>query len=182
MSTQKIVFGGGCFWCTEAAFSMLKGVVSVMPGYAGTPRLRSGSTRVPTYEEVCSGETGHAEVVQVTYDPDQITFDDLLTVFFSTHDPTTKDRQGNDVGTQYRSAIYFTTEEQKQSAVAFIHRLETEFDVQPVTTALKPLEIFYPAEEYHREYYKKNPDQGYCQAIINPKIQKLKKKFAELLK
>ncbi len=168
------VFGGGCFWCTEAVFSQLKGVISVMPGYAG------GTVPNPAYEQVVAGTTGHAEVSKIEYDPMQVTFDDLLTVFFATHDPTTLNQQGNDVGTQYRSIILYTTPEQKVGAEKFIEELNTEG--KRVVTELKPLENFYPAEEHHRRYYEKNPDQHYCQVIISPKLEKLKEKFYTLLK
>lgn len=145
-----------------------------MPGYAG------GETKNPTYDSISSGKTGHAEVSKVEYDPTQISYDDLLTVFFATHDPTTLNRQGNDVGTQYRSIILYTTPEQKSEADKFIVDLNQEG--QKVVTEVKPLDIFYPAEEYHRQYYKKNKDQPYCQLIISPKIKKLQDKFYKLLK
>lgn len=176
MENQKMrlaVFGGGCFWCTEAIFEELKGVVSVMPGYAG------GTTTDPTYERVCTGTTGHAEVIKIEYDPEKISYSDLLTVFFATHNPTTLNRQGNDVGTQYRSAIFYTTEEQKEEAEAFIKKLNESGPT--VVTEVKPLKAFYEAEEYHRKYYKNNTDVPYCQIVINPKLEKLKKRFSELL-
>ena len=169
-----IVFGGGCFWCTEAVFRELGGVVSVMPGYAG------GETPNPTYESVCTGKTGHAEVSKIEYNPAEILFDDLLTVFFATHDPTTLNRQGNDIGTQYRSIIFYTTEEQKIESEKFIESLN-EKDSK-IVTEVKLLDKFYPAEEYHRNYFAKNQDQAYCQAIISPKLDKLKNKFYKLLK
>ena len=171
---ETIVFGGGCFWCTEAVFRELKGVVSVMPGYAG------GQTLNPTYESVCSGNTGHAEVSEVQYDSANLSLDDLLTVFFATHDPTTLNRQGNDMGTQYRSIILYTTPGQKDLAEAFISKLNE--DGLKVVTELKPLDKFYPAEEYHRNYFEKNPDQAYCRVVINPKINKLKSEFYKILK
>ncbi|MBI2640712.1 MAG: peptide-methionine (S)-S-oxide reductase MsrA [Candidatus Sungbacteria bacterium] len=171
------VFGGGCFWCTEAVFGELRGVISVMPGYAG------GTKTNPTYEEVCSGKTGHAEVIKIEYDPGRIKFTDLLTVFFATHDPSTPNRQGNDVGTQYRSIILYTNTEQKKQAEEFIKKLnESSPEGKPIVTEIKPLEKFYEAEEYHREYYKKNSAQPYCQIVINPKLEKLQKEFADLLK
>ncbi|MBI2637892.1 MAG: peptide-methionine (S)-S-oxide reductase MsrA [Candidatus Sungbacteria bacterium] len=174
---EKALFGGGCFWCTEAVFKMLKGIISVMPGYAG------GTTENPTYEDVCSGKTGHAEVTSVEYDTAQISYETLLTVFFGTHDPTTQNRQGNDVGTQYRSVIFYTTEEQKKTAEKFIANLNASSrDGNPVVTEVKPLEKFYPAEEYHRDYYARNSNQGYCQVVINPKPQKIQEKSAELLR
>lgn len=171
------VFGGGCFWCTEAVFGELRGVISVMPGYAG------GTKTNPTYEEVCSGKTGHAEVIKIEYDPGRIKFTDLLTVFFATHDPSTPNRQGNDVGTQYRSIILYTNTEQKKQAEEFIKKLnESSPEGKPIVTEIKPLEKFYEAEEYHREYYKKNSAQPYCQIVINPNLEKLQKEFADLLK
>jgi peptide-methionine (S)-S-oxide reductase len=167
------VFGGGCFWCTEAVFKELKGVVSVMPGYSG------GAKENPTYEDVCSGMTGHAEVTKITYNPKLITYNDLLTVFFATHDPTTLNRQGNDVGTQYRSVIFYTGEAQKREAEEFIKELKDSG--LGVVTEVKPLEKFYEAEDYHRDYYARNSSAPYCQVIINPKLKKVQEKFAELL-
>jgi peptide-methionine (S)-S-oxide reductase len=175
--TESAVFGGGCFWCTEAVFDELRGVVSVMPGYAG------GSVKNPTYEQVCSGQTGHAEVIRIEFDPSQIAFKDLLTVFFATHDPTTLNRQGNDVGTQYRSIILYASEEQKREAEQFIKELNGSLHRgQAVVTELKPLGEFYEAEEYHRKYYENNSYQTYCQIMISPKLHKLHKQFTELLK
>ena len=160
---------------------MLKGVISVIPGYAGGPSTSSG--RAPTYEEVCSGTTGHAEVTRIEYDPQKISFRDLLTVFFATHDPTTPNRQGNDVGPQYRSIILYTTEAQKEETRRFIKEIEASHPGgAPVVTEVKPLDKFYEAEEEHRDYYKKNPQKAYCQLIINPKLEKVQQKFAELLK
>ena len=176
------VFGGGCFWCTEAIFKMLKGVVSAAPGYAG------GIKPNPTYEEVCSGSTGHAEVIRIEYDPQQISFHDLLVVFFATHDPTSVNRQGNDVGTQYRSVILYTSEAQKKEAERFIKELnDSNQDGQPVAgkpiaTEVKPLDKLYEAENYHRDYYERNKENPYCELIINPKLQKVQEKFRELLK
>lgn len=171
------VFGGGCFWCTEAIFTELRGVISVMPGYAG------GTVKNPTYEAVCTGKTGHAEAIKIEFDPAQISFNDLLTVYFATHDPTTLNRQGNDVGTQYRSIVLYTNEKQKQDAEAFIKKLnDSDPKGKPVVTEIKPLTEFYPAEEYHRNYFKNNFTQPYCQLIIEPKVEKLQKEFAELLK
>ncbi len=171
---ETVVFGGGCFWCTEAVFEELKGVVSVMPGYAG------GAVENPTYEQIETGKTGHAQVSKVEFDPSKISYKDLLTVFFATHDPTTLNRQGADVGTQYRSIILYTTKEQKVAAEEFITELNKEGE--QVVTELKPLEKFYEAEDYHRQYYLKNKDKPYCQLVINPKLDKLQKKFSELLK
>jgi len=171
--SERIVFAGGCFWCTEAIFKDLKGVSSVMPGYAG------GDTKNPTYEEVCAGKTGHAEVIEIEYDSSVMSLGDLLTVFFATHDPTTLNRQGADIGTQYRSAIFYTAEKQKEEANKFIGELNKEG--QPVVTELKPLKEFYPAEENHRDYYKKNANAPYCQVVISPKLKKLRERFQELL-
>jgi len=174
---ESAVFGGGCFWCTEAVFAELKGVVSVMPGYAG------GRTKNPSYEEVCDGMTGHAEVIRIEFDPAEMGFRDLLTVFFATHDPTTLNRQGNDVGTQYRSVILYANEEQRREAEAFIKELnDSKTFGRPVVTTVEPLKDFYDAEEYHRNYYAKNPYQPYCQYMIPPKLGKLHKQFKDLLK
>jgi peptide-methionine (S)-S-oxide reductase len=171
------VFGCGCFWCTEAVFDELRGVKSVVSGYAG------GSTKNPTYEEVCGGRTGHAEVIKIEFDPGEIAFKDLLTVFFSTHDPTTLNRQGNDVGTQYRSAIFYANEEQKREAEAFIKELnDSKSFGKPVVTTVEPLGEFYEAEDYHQKYYANNPYQPYCQYMIPPKLTKLHKQFGTLLK
>jgi peptide-methionine (S)-S-oxide reductase len=174
---ETALFGGGCFWCTEAVFKMLKGVISVAPGYAG------GTTKNPTYEQVCNGNTGHAEVIKIEFDPKEITFHDLLTVFFSSHDPSTLNRQGNDVGTQYRSAIFYTTPEQKQEAEFFIQELNTSSkEGKPIVTEVTPLDQFYEAEDYHKDYFARNQDAAYCQLVINPKLDKVQQKFAELLK
>ncbi len=172
-----IVFGSGCFWCSEAVFKQLRGVVAVTPGYAG------GSVANPSYEQVCTGETGHAEVVRVEYDSDIISLDDLLTVFFATHDPTTLNRQGHDVGEQYRSIILYSDEEQRRAVERFIAKLEEEkiYDSK-IVTAVEPLADFYEAEDYHKDYYAKSPDKAYCQANINPKLKKMRERFAELLK
>ena len=175
--SKVAVFGGGCFWCTEAVFDELRGVESVMSGYAG------GSTKNPTYEEVCGGRTGHAEVIKIDFDPGEIAFKDLLTVFFATHDPTTLNRQGNDVGTQYRSAIFYADEEQKREAEAFIKELnDSKAFGKPVVTTLESLGEFYEAEDYHQKYYANNPYQPYCQYMIPPKLNKLHKQFSALLK
>jgi peptide-methionine (S)-S-oxide reductase len=175
--TETAVFGGGCFWCTEAVFSMLKGVSLVEPGYAG------GHTTEPRYAEVCSGSTGHAEVIRVTYDPQAISYRDLLTVFFASHDPTTLNRQGNDVGTQYRSVILTTTTKQQEEARAFVDDLNSAVeDGDPIVTEVSPLMGFFPAEQEHKDYYARNASQGYCQVVINPKLAKVQKEFAALLK
>ncbi len=175
--TEDAVFGGGCFWCTEAVFGELRGVRSVMPGYAG------GIVPNPTYEQVSSEETGHAEVIKIEFDPNEIAYHDLLTVFFATHDPTTPNRQGPDAGTQYRSVIFTTAEGQKREADEFIKKLSAlDPRGKPIVTEVKPLDAFYPAGDEHREYFKKNPSQPYCQVVIEPKVQKLQKEFADLLK
>lgn len=173
-SLETIYLGGGCFWCTEAVFQRLNGVISVESGYAG------GHTKNPTYKEVCSGSTGHAEVVKVEYNPHEISLTDLLEVFFSVHDPTTLNRQGNDVGTQYRSAIYYVNDNQKEIIYSYIDMLKKEkiFD-KPITTEVKPINVFYKAENYHQNYYNNNPDQPYCRYVIFPKIEKFEKKFSE---
>jgi peptide-methionine (S)-S-oxide reductase len=168
---------GGCFWCLEAVFLRLRGVRRVESGYSG------GHVENPGYRAVCTGTTGHAEVVQVDFDPEEISYRELLEVFFAIHDPTTLNRQGADVGTQYRSAIFYHDEAQKQAAERTIAELEEQkiWD-DPIVTEIVPLERFYPAEDYHREYYDRNPEQGYCQVVISPKVSKLRQKFAEKLK
>jgi peptide-methionine (S)-S-oxide reductase len=168
---------GGCFWCLEAVFDDLKGVESVESGYSG------GHMANPNYAQVCDGETGHAEVVRVTFDPQVLSYKDLLTVFFTIHDPTSLNRQGNDVGTQYRSAIYYHNEEQKKAAEEVIREIGAAriWDA-PIVTEVTPFEVFYMAENYHQEYFKKNPFQGYCRAIIAPKVAKFRHAFAERLK
>jgi len=171
------VFAGGCFWCTEAIFSELKGVQKVVSGYSG------GKVVNPTYEQVCSGLTGHAECTKITYDPKQITFAELLEVFWMTHDPTTLNRQGADSGTQYRSAIFYTDEDQKQEAAAYKAKLEKEkIWNNPIVTEITKFEKFYPAEKYHQDYYQSNPNQGYCRIVITPKVEKFKKIFVDKLK
>ncbi|OGF69833.1 peptide-methionine (S)-S-oxide reductase [Candidatus Giovannonibacteria bacterium RIFCSPHIGHO2_02_FULL_44_31] len=179
--TKVAVFGGGCFWCTEAVFKMLKGVVSVAPGYAGSPQ--TASSQAPTYKEVSSGKTGHAEVTRIEYDPAKISFRELLIIFFATHDPTTLNRQGNDVGTQYRSIILYTTPNEKEEAEVFIREIEeSSAEGGRVVTEVQPLTKFYEAENYHRDYFAKNPSEAYCRLVISPKIEKVQKEFAELLK
>ncbi len=171
------VFGGGCFWCTEAIFNELKGVQQVVSGYTG------GKVANPTYEQVSSGKTGHAECTQITYDPGQVSFAELLEVFWMTHDPTTLNQQGADIGTQYRSAIFYTDEDQKQEALAYKAKLEKEnIWNNPIVTEITRFEKFYPAEKYHQEYYASNPNQGYCRIVITPKLEKFKKIFADKLK
>jgi len=177
MTTQVATLAGGCFWCLEAVFEQLRGIRKVTSGYAG------GHVPNPTYEAVCTGTTGHAEVVQVEFDPNEISYRDLLGVFFTLHDPTTLDRQGGDVGTQYRSAIFYHDDEQRRTAEEVIKELAAEhvFD-DPIVTKIEPLVAFYPAEEYHREYYRRNPNQPYCRAVIAPKVTKMRTKFLQRLK
>lgn len=175
ISIETAVFGGGCFWCLEAVFSQIKGVIKAEPGYAG------GRKTNPTYREVCAGDTGHAEVVKVEFDPEKITFKQLLDVFFSIHDPTTLNRQGNDIGNQYRSIILYTNLEQKKIAEKFMEDLNNlKIYKSPIVTEIKPLEIFYKAEDYHQEYFKNNISEPYCQIVISPKLKKIKNKFSEL--
>jgi peptide-methionine (S)-S-oxide reductase len=175
--TEIAVFGGGCFWCTEAVFEQLDGVISVRPGYAG------GTTKNPTYRQVCTGKTGHAEVVRVEYDPARLPYRNLLTVFFATHDPTSLNRQGADVGTEYRSVVFYTTEDQKRQAHAFIEELNgSDPRGNPIVTEVSPLDTFYEAEDYHREYFRNNAALPYCQFVIAPKLAKLHKNFSDLLK
>jgi peptide-methionine (S)-S-oxide reductase len=174
--TETATFGGGCFWCTEAVFKELDGIHSVTSGYAG------GHKESPTYKEVCRETTGHAEVVQVEYDPATISYEKLLEVFFMTHDPTTLNRQGPDVGTQYRSIVLYHDREQKQTVEAFIDGLEAEGAYEDIVTEVVPLDTFWEAEEYHQDYYEKNPGDGYCQFNADPKIKKVREKFAEQVK
>jgi len=168
---ETATLAGGCFWCLEAPFEELAGVGAVTSGYCG------GDTPDPTYEEVCSGTTGHAEAVQVAYDPDRLSYADLLAVFFALHDPTTEDRQGPDVGSQYRSAIFTHDDEQREVAETVIDELADEYD-DPIVTEVEPLETFYPAEAYHQDYYANNPERAYCQAQIRPKLRKVREAFA----
>jgi peptide-methionine (S)-S-oxide reductase len=177
MNTQKITFGNGCFWCTEAIFQSLNGVISVTSGYMG------GHVDNPTYKQVCTGTTGHAEVIELEYDADVLSLDELLLVFFKTHNPTTLNRQGNDVGTQYRSAIFYTTEEQRAAAVAMIDTLTNEkvFD-SPIVTEVTPASQFYKAEDYHQNYFNDNPGQSYCAFVIQPKLNKFAKEFTDKIK
>ena len=176
-NNEIIVFGGGCFWCTEAIFKMLDGVEGVLPGYAG------GVGDNPTYEEVSEGNTGHAEVVQIEYNPTLVGFRDLLTVFFGSHDGSTLNRQGNDVGTQYRSVVFYTTQEQQIETEKFIEEINASSDQgAKIVTEVKPLTVFYKAESYHQDYFEKNPSSAYCQIVINPKLEKVQQKFANLLK
>ena len=174
---QVIVLGGGCFWCTEAVFKEVRGVLDVESGYA------NGHTAHPTYDEVCSGHTGHAEVVRLVYDPAQIGTRQVLEIFFATHDPTELNRQGNDVGTQYRSGVYFTTPEQQQAAHALIAELNEDGAFgEPVVTEVEPLAAYAAAEDYHQDFFERNPTQGYCRAVAAPKVAKFRKTFADLAK
>lgn len=173
--TEIATLGGGCFWCVEAVYQELQGVIKVESGYAG------GHVDNPTYREVCSGLTGHAEVVQVTFDPEVVSFQDVLRVFFTVHDPTTLNRQGNDVGTQYRSVIYYHSDEQKKAAEASIKEAQEAWD-NPIVTEVAAFEKFYKAEDYHQNYYRDNPNQGYCSFIITPKVKKFREKFKDKLK
>jgi peptide-methionine (S)-S-oxide reductase len=171
---QTAVLGGGCFWCLEAVFDRLEGVKTVESGYMG------GHVKNPCYREVCSGETGHAEVVRVTFDSDEISFPELLDVFFTIHDPTTLNRQGNDIGTQYRSAIFYTSDEQRRDAEKAIAALNAAHTYPaPVVTVLEPATAFFMAEDYHQEYFANNSYQPYCQLVVAPKVKKFQQKFAE---
>jgi peptide-methionine (S)-S-oxide reductase len=174
---DTLVLGAGCFWCVEAVFTELKGVLKVTPGYTG------GRMVDPDYKSVCTGTTGHAEVAQVVYDPAVITVDELLEVFWQTHDPTTLNRQGHDVGDQYRSAIFYSNDEQRRKAEGYKARLDSTgaFNA-PIVTEITALTKFYPAENYHNDYYANNPDQGYCQYVIRPKVEKFRRAFADKLK
>jgi peptide-methionine (S)-S-oxide reductase len=172
---ETIVLGGGCFWCTEAVFQRVEGVSSVVSGYAG------GHVANPTYEQVSAGNTGHAEVDEITFDPSVISLHDILEIFFVTHDPTTPGRQGNDVGPQYRSVVLYSDPEQKQAAEDEIKEIK-DFWPNPIITEIVPLDKFYRAEDYHQNYFNNNPQQGYCQVVINPKLAKLRQKFASKLK
>ena len=174
--SEVATLAGGCFWCMEAVFLPLKGVEKVVSGYTG------GMVKNPTYREVCTGSTGHAEAIEVTFDPKTISYDEILEIFFGLHDPTTKNRQGADVGTQYRSAIFYHSAAQKAAAEAAIERLNGERTFPaPIVTEVVPAATFYPAEEYHQRYFEQNPNQPYCQAVISPKVAKLRKKYADKL-
>lgn len=173
---ELATLGGGCFWCTEALFQEIKGVEKVVSGYTG-----GNAPGNPTYREVCSGLTGHAEVVQVTFDLEQIAYKDILMIFMTTHDPTTLNRQGADVGTQYRSVIYYTTEEQKKIIETILEELSQYYE-NAIVTEVSPLGIFYPAEDYHQNYYQNNKFQGYCSMVISPKLSKLRKQYGDKLK
>lgn len=174
---ETITLGGGCFWCVEAVFDDLQGVEDVVSGYMG------GATVNPTYEDICGGRTGHAEVIQVKFDPAVISFRDVLEVFFAVHNPTTLNRQGNDVGTQYRSAIFYHTADQKQIAEQVIAAVGNgQVWDDPIVTDVVPAMTFYPAEEYHQEFFRRNPHQGYCMAVVSPKVSKFRQKFTAKLK
>lgn len=176
-TTTTAVLAGGCFWCLEAVFDGLRGVNAVRSGYAG------GHVADPSYEDVCTGRTGHAEVVAVDFDPAEVSYADLLRVYFTMHDPTTKDRQGNDVGSQYRSAIFYRGDDQRATAESVMREVSAAgiYDA-PLVTELRPLEAFYPAEAYHDEYFRRNPYQPYCQVVVAPKVAKARQKFVERLR
>ena len=175
--SELATLAGGCFWCLEAAFQELQGVRSVKSGYAGGRRPN------PTYEQVCTGTTGHAEVVQIAFDPDVIGYDDLLRAFFALHDPTTLDRQGNDVGTQYRSAIFYHSDAQRRTAEEVMREVsEDGLYPDPLVTRLEPLDTFWPAEAYHDDYFRRNPESSYCRVVVSPKLAKFRKKFADRLR
>lgn len=174
---KTITFGAGCFWCTEAVFLNVNGVTKVVSGYSG------GKVKNPSYREVCTGSTGHAEVTQITYNPKVVSYEDLLEVFWNTHNPTTLNKQGADEGTQYRSVVFYTNEEEKKVAQAYKKQLEVSHVYpNPIVTEISPLINFYPAEDYHQNYYELNPNQGYCQYVIRPKVDKFKKQFKSKLK
>jgi peptide-methionine (S)-S-oxide reductase len=177
MNLQKATFANGCFWCTEAIFQTLKGVTSVTSGYTG------GEVANPTYMEICNGDTGHAEAIEIEFDADVLSYDELLLIFFKTHNPTTLNRQGNDVGTQYRSAIFYHNDEQKQQAEAMIKRLTDEqvFD-RPIVTQIVPADVFYNAEDYHQNYFNDNTNKPYCSFVIQPKLNKFAKEFTDKIK
>ncbi len=177
MGKEIATLAGGCFWCLEAVYDQFKGVEDVVSGYSG------GHVTRPSYQQVCSGATGHAEVIQITFDSDAISFRDILDVFFTIHDPTTLNRQGADVGTQYRSAIFYHSPEQRAAAEQVIAELNgAHLWDNPIVTEVTPFEVFYPAEDYHQEYYENNPEQGYCRVVIAPKVAKFRKHYFEKLK
>jgi peptide-methionine (S)-S-oxide reductase len=175
--TEVATLGGGCFWCVEATFEQLRGVERVVSGYSG------GQVHNPTYQQICTGTTGHAEVIQVHFDPEEISFGDILRVFFTVHDPTTLNRQGNDVGPQYRSAIFYHSPDQKQQAEQVIREMQEQgVWARRIVTEVTPFERFYPAEDYHQEYYRNNPNQPYCAVVISPKVAKFRKAYMDRLK
>lgn len=167
---KKIVLGGGCFWCTEAVFRLFKGIVKATVGYSG------GTTKNPTYEQICNANTGHVEVLELEYDPKEISLEKIMDIFFTMHDPTSLNKQGADIGTQYSSAVYYTEESQKKEIYEFIKTNQKNFD-KPIVTEVKKLEVFYPAEKYHQNYYANNQNQPYCSVVIGQKIHKVKKKY-----
>ena len=175
---QKLAtFGGGCFWCVEAVFQQLKGVESVVSGYAG------GQTENPTYKEICNGDTGHAEVIQITFDPEHVSFEDLLEVFWKTHDPTTLNQQGADVGTQYRSVVFYHDDTQRELAETYKAKLnESGIFPNPIVTEISPVPTFYAAEDYHQNYFNENPGQPYCMAVVGPKVEKFRAVFGDKVK
>jgi peptide-methionine (S)-S-oxide reductase len=174
---QVATFGAGCFWCTEAVFLQVKGVLKVVSGYSG------GNLKNPSYREICTGQTGHAEVTQITYDATQVSFEELLQVFWNTHDPTTLNRQGADTGTQYRSVVFFHTDEQKKLAESYRNQLTTAQTFKsPIVTEISPITNFYPAEDYHQNYFELNPNQSYCTYVVRPKVEKFKKEFKLVLR
>ena len=175
MAMEKATFAGGCFWCTEAVFVDVMGVQSVTSGYL------NGEIPNPTYEQVCSGRTGHAEAVEIAFDPEAVSYDTLLDIFFATHDPTQLNRQGNDVGTQYRSGVFYHDAAQKAAAEAAVERAAKLWDA-PIVTEITPAQTFYPAEDYHQDFFANNPGQGYCMAIVAPKVAKFRQQFSSLLK
>ncbi len=176
-NNESAIFAGGCFWCTEAVFKSLNGVAAVMPGYIG------GTVPSPSYEKVVSGGTGHVEAIKIDFDPKVISYDDLLAVFFNTHDPTTPNRQGNDIGAQYRSVIFYSDETQREKAEELVKELtETQAYNKPIVTEILPAAEFYMAEEYHRDYYERNKGAAYCEIVIAPKLEKLRERFEKLLK
>lgn len=177
MEREVITLGGGCFWCMEAVFQQLKGVVSIESGFSG------GAVENPTYKQVCTGQTGHAEVVQVTFDPKVVSLHDVLSVFFALHDPTTVNRQGADVGSQYRSVVFYRTPEQRDAVQAVVRELEANKTYSsPIVTQLEPFKVFYKAEAYHQDYYEQNPNQPYCMLVISPKLSKFHKLFKDKAK
>ena len=174
---ESAIFGAGCFWCVEGVYNLLKGVNVAVSGYSG------GDTVNPTYKEVCTGETNHAEVVKIDFNPDEISYEELLEAFWAVHDPTSLNKQGEDVGTQYRSVIYYLNDEQKAKAEQSKLNLDQSGQLEnPIVTTIEPFDVFYPAEDYHQGYYNENPTQPYCSAVVGPKIQKFRAKFAEKLK
>lgn len=171
-TTQTLVLGGGCFWCLDAVFSRVRGVVFVQSGYC------NGQVLNPSYEQVCGGQTGHVEVVKISFDSTQINLRELFEIFFVIHDPTTLNRQGNDVGSQYRSGIYYQTDEQRDAAQAFVREVGAQLD-RPIVTEIEPLQNYSAAEDYHQDYFAKNPNQGYCAAVVGPKVAKFRKTFSQ---